>query len=208
MLTTLGIVPLSRNCRWIVQNTPIADSSRQSSLIFLNSSSSVSVTKRISAYPTLLNVNGVLSLHSVLPYQCNTAHTYFTTSYSNRHQITYFKATERFHPPNRAALNQQYRVVSFATLRVLSCLHSPGLRCSCYNVVRLLCDLEACNLQHGPARTWIPSALAHIWADTPFSPIHSSVTLIHFFFRMTSGITCWSHDIKSRNTQYSYNKPD
>jgi hypothetical protein len=31
-------------------------------------------------------------------------------------------------------------------LRVLSCLHLPGLRCLCCNVVRFCCDLEACNL--------------------------------------------------------------
>jgi hypothetical protein len=49
-------------------------------------------------------------------------------------------------PPSRAALSQQYSVASFATLQVLSCLHSPGLRCSCCNVVRFCCDLEACNL--------------------------------------------------------------
>jgi hypothetical protein len=49
-------------------------------------------------------------------------------------------------PPWRAALSQQYNVASFDTLRVLSCLHSPGLRCSCCNVAWLYCDLEACNL--------------------------------------------------------------
>jgi hypothetical protein len=32
--------------------------------------------------------------------------------------------------PYRAVLNHQCSVASFATLRVLSCLHSPGLRCS------------------------------------------------------------------------------
>jgi hypothetical protein len=30
-------------------------------------------------------------------------------------------------PPRCAALSHQYSVASFATLRVLSCLHSPGL---------------------------------------------------------------------------------
>jgi hypothetical protein len=40
----------------------------------------------------------------------------------------------------------QYTVSSFDTLRVLSCLYSPGLCCSCCNVERFCCDLEACNL--------------------------------------------------------------
>jgi hypothetical protein len=40
-------------------------------------------------------------------------------------------------PPHRAAISQQYSVASFVMLRVLSCLHSPGLRCSC--------DLEVWN---------------------------------------------------------------
>jgi hypothetical protein len=64
--------------------------------------------------------------------------------YSSSHQTACFKATEGLPPsPYRAALNHQY---SFATLRVLSCLHSPVLRCSCYNVVRFCCDREACDL--------------------------------------------------------------
>jgi hypothetical protein len=46
----------------------------------------------------------------------------------------------------RAALSCQYNVVSFATLRVLSCLHSPGLCCSCCNASRFCCNLEPCNL--------------------------------------------------------------
>jgi hypothetical protein len=50
------------------------------------------------------------------------------------------------HLPRRAALNHQYSDASFATLRVLSCLYSSGLRCSCCNVVRFCSDLEACNL--------------------------------------------------------------
>jgi hypothetical protein len=65
--------------------------------------------------------------------------------YNSRHQIACFKATEGLHPLYCAALSQQYSVVSFATLRVLSCLYSPGL-CSCCNVVRFCCDSEACNL--------------------------------------------------------------
>jgi hypothetical protein len=47
---------------------------------------------------------------------------------------------------HRAALSQQHSVAGFATMWVLSCLHSPGLRCSCYNVVRFCCDLEARSL--------------------------------------------------------------
>jgi hypothetical protein len=65
---------------------------------------------------------------------------------SSRHQIAYFKATEGLHPPYRAALSEEYSVASFATVLVLSCLHSPGLRCSFCDVVRFCCDLEACNL--------------------------------------------------------------
>jgi hypothetical protein len=66
--------------------------------------------------------------------------------YSSRHQISCFKATEGLRPPYRTTLSQQYSVVSFATMLVLGCLHSPGLRCSCCNVVRFCCDLEAYNL--------------------------------------------------------------
>jgi hypothetical protein len=69
------------------------------------------------------------------------------THYSSRHQIACFKATKGLHPAARfrAARSQQYSVARFASLRVLSCLHSPGLRCSCCNVVRFCCDLEASN---------------------------------------------------------------
>jgi hypothetical protein len=66
--------------------------------------------------------------------------------YSTRHQIAWSKGTEGLCPPYRAALSQQYSVASFATVRVLSCLHSPGLRCSFCNVEWFFCDLEACNL--------------------------------------------------------------
>jgi hypothetical protein len=45
-----------------------------------------------------------------------------------------------------AAQIRQYSVASFATLRLLNCLHSPVLRCSYCNVVRSYCDSEACNL--------------------------------------------------------------
>jgi hypothetical protein len=43
-------------------------------------------------------------------------------------------------------VNQTYNIASFATLLLPSCIHSPGLRCSCYNVTRFYCNLEACNL--------------------------------------------------------------
>jgi hypothetical protein len=43
-------------------------------------------------------------------------------------------------------LSPQYSVGSFATLQVLSCLHSSDLCCSCCNGLWFLCDLEACNL--------------------------------------------------------------
>jgi hypothetical protein len=54
------------------------------------------------------------------------------------------------HPPSptlyRVAPSQKYSVASFVMLRVLSCHHPPGLRCSWCNVVRFCCDLQACNL--------------------------------------------------------------
>jgi hypothetical protein len=49
-------------------------------------------------------------------------------------------------PPFRVTLSHQYSVASFHTLRVLNCLHSLELRCSCCNVVRFCCDLETCDL--------------------------------------------------------------
>jgi hypothetical protein len=73
---------------------------------------------------------------------------------SSRHQIACFKATEGLHPSYRAAICYQYSVASFATVRVLSCLHSHGLGCSCCNVVRFFCDLEACNLVTATAVTF------------------------------------------------------
>jgi hypothetical protein len=42
----------------------------------------------------------------------------------------------------RAALSHQYSTASFATLWVLSCLHSPELRLSCCKVARFCCDIE------------------------------------------------------------------
>jgi hypothetical protein len=65
--------------------------------------------------------------------------------YSSRHQTACFKVTEGLHPPYRAALSQHYSVASFATLLILSCLHSHSLRYSCRNVVRFCCDLETYN---------------------------------------------------------------
>jgi hypothetical protein len=53
---------------------------------------------------------------------------------------------KNFTPLTARLLSQQYSVASFAALRVLSCLHSPGLRCSCCNVVRCCCDLQSFNL--------------------------------------------------------------
>jgi hypothetical protein len=46
-------------------------------------------------------------------------------------------------PPYRSALGLQYSVATFAAMQVLSCLHSPGLRCSRYNVIQVCCHLEA-----------------------------------------------------------------
>jgi hypothetical protein len=48
--------------------------------------------------------------------------------------------------PYRAAPSYRYSDASFATLQVLSCLHSPGFSSSCCNSVRFCCDLEECNL--------------------------------------------------------------
>jgi hypothetical protein len=50
-----------------------------------------------------------------------------------------------FTPPYRAALSQQYSGAIFATVWVLSYLHSSGLRCTCCNSVRLFGNLEGCN---------------------------------------------------------------
>jgi hypothetical protein len=52
---------------------------------------------------------------------------------------------EGLHTPYHAAVSQEHSVASFATLRALSCLHWPGLRCPCYNVVRFRRALEACS---------------------------------------------------------------
>jgi hypothetical protein len=61
----------------------------------------------------------------------------------------------------RAFPSHQYSVASYATLRVLNSLHSPGPSRSCCNVVRLYCGLEACNL----VTTVIESDAFHSIAD-------------------------------------------
>jgi hypothetical protein len=58
--------------------------------------------------------------------------------YSSRHQIACFKATEGL-PPLTARL-----WVTIAAISELSSLAWATL--FCYNVVRFLCDLEACSL--------------------------------------------------------------
>jgi hypothetical protein len=70
---------------------------------------------------------------------------------SNHRKTSCFMATEGLHSPSHTtpyhmAKSHQYRVASFAALRILSSRYSPGLCCSCCNVVRFSCDLEACNL--------------------------------------------------------------
>jgi hypothetical protein len=82
------------------------------------------------------------------PHSCLGLHAAFwgPTSFCSYHQIAASRP-RKDSTPYRAALSRQYSVPSFATLLVLSCLHSPGLRCSCCNVVWFFCDLEAwCNL--------------------------------------------------------------
>jgi hypothetical protein len=59
------------------------------------------------------------------------------------HKLQNYMKRNKFNPPYRAALSQLYSV---AKLRVLSSLQLSGLRCSCCNVVRFFCDLEACIL--------------------------------------------------------------
>jgi hypothetical protein len=46
----------------------------------------------------------------------------------------------------RTARSQEHSAASFATLRVLNCLHSPGVLCSSSNVVGFCCDFEDRNL--------------------------------------------------------------
>jgi hypothetical protein len=68
-------------------------------------------------------------------------------AYSDHHQIACHKAMERLHPPYHGSKSTvQCCYNTFAMLRVLSCVHSPGLCCSCFSVVRFCCDREACNL--------------------------------------------------------------
>lgn len=63
--------------------------------------------------------------------------------YSSHYHIKCFKATEGLYSPYYAAVCHQHCV---ATVRVLSCLPSPALRCSYCNIGRLCCDLKACNM--------------------------------------------------------------
>jgi hypothetical protein len=50
----------------------------------------------------------------------------FVVVFYSHHQIACFKVTEELHPPYRAAVNQQYSVASFATLRNQSFLSRLG----------------------------------------------------------------------------------
>jgi hypothetical protein len=94
----------------------------------------------------------------------------FLMSYSSRHRIAFFKATEVLNLPHRAVLSQ---VASFATLRVASCLHSPGLRYSYCNVPRFCCDLEACNLV--TATIVRPTVFGLVFASWMWSSVDSPV---------------------------------
>jgi hypothetical protein len=99
-------------------------------------------------------------------FDCNSAVPHTEHIYSkracafhcSRHNIACFKATERLHPPTAwpQVTSNTSLLVRFATLLVLSCLHSPGLRCSCCNVVRFCCDLATCRLV---TATFAPSSL-------------------------------------------------
>jgi hypothetical protein len=73
----------------------------------------------------------------------------------------------------RLALSQQHGVPSLLEVRVLSCLHSPGLRISCYNVVRFFCALEACNLTAG---TFAFEFLNFGWKSAASSRHHNTLT--------------------------------
>jgi hypothetical protein len=68
-------------------------------------------------------------------------------SYSNSHQIACLRPRKDFTPsPYRVARSQQCSAARFASLRILSCLHLPGFRWFCFNVVRFCGDLEAFSL--------------------------------------------------------------
>jgi hypothetical protein len=88
---------------------------------------------------------------------------------SSRHQIACFKATEGIHnhaqhnTPHHAGPSRQYKVANSATPRLLSCLHSPGLGCSCYNVVRYFSDREAWNLLTATTLTCSQSVIEKSW---------------------------------------------
>jgi hypothetical protein len=79
---------------------------------------------------------------------------------TGRHNIACFKATEGLQTspsPYRAAGSHQYSVARFATLQLLSCLHSPGLRCLCCKLVRFCCALETWNFVTAVYNHWIIS---------------------------------------------------
>jgi hypothetical protein len=69
-----------------------------------------------------------------------------TIDFARKTQHHASRPRKDFTPPFRAARSQQYSFANFATVRVLSCFHSPGLRCSCCKGGRFCCDLETCNL--------------------------------------------------------------
>jgi hypothetical protein len=59
----------------------------------------------------------------------------------------------RISPTLTSSSSQECSVSSFATLRVVSCRHSPELRCSYCNTVRFSCDIET--------RTFMAATIKH-----------------------------------------------
>jgi hypothetical protein len=122
-----------------------------------------------------------LSYLKLGPYRAAHRHKYI---YKSRHQMTCFKATEKLHPPYRAALSEQNSVASsFATLPVASCLHSSELRCSCCNVVRFFCDLEAHNsvtaTKERSQRLLRVSSHIHLVVDRTCGPMNLHLHHLH-----------------------------
>jgi hypothetical protein len=80
---------------------------------------------------TLFNQFCSLTLFALV---CTRLYTHFSLKKKTRTKtVTQLHASrpwKDFTPPYRAALSQKYSVASFATLRVLRCLYSTGLRCS------------------------------------------------------------------------------
>jgi hypothetical protein len=66
--------------------------------------------------------------------------------YRSRHQIACFKATEGLHSSLPRGSKSPVQRCQLCYTAGSSCIHSPALRCSCCNVIRFCCDLEACNL--------------------------------------------------------------